>query len=208
MTAHIFCIVEGHGEERAIPNIIRRYLNYIGVFDISIFRPYRMGKGKFTKTAEILEVIHLGCSRIRADFQEGDSALVLIICDSDGDCPVDLRRKIEESLIDKKFIIEEIHVVICHCEFETWFLAGSQSFSGNIDCKSEIPHFDNPEKIRDAKGIFEKEILKEGRYYSETVDQQKFASLLDFSLHPENESRSLRRFIDVIDRLRKPVALR
>lgn len=57
------------------------------------------------------------------------------------------------------------------------------------------------QQIRDAKGYFESHILKPDRYYSETIDQAKFSSLIDFSLNPEESSRSLKRLLDVFERV-------
>jgi hypothetical protein len=195
---HIFCIVEGHGEERAYPALLRNYFNdYRQRFDIKIYNPYRLPKDKFQKQEVISEVVQYARRKLLSFVGEADSGLILISRDSDGECPLELRKDIESKIA----IIEggiEASVVICDREFEAWFLAASQSFVGHPDCVAAIPQFPNADSIQDAKGVFERKVLKEDRYYSETVDQPKFAAQIDFHANPEAQSRSLRRLAGVL----------
>ncbi|GES45086.1 hypothetical protein RsS62_43380 [Rhizobium dioscoreae] len=129
-----------------------------------------------------------------------DLLLVLATCDADNDCPVELKQAIDDfsAIRDERIRFE---FVAPQPEYETWFLAAATSFAGHKDCVDVIQPIQNLDAIIDAKGYFERHILKENRYYSETVDQAKFSSIIDLTNNPEANCRSLRRFIDVFSRI-------
>ncbi|MFZ2099882.1 MAG: hypothetical protein WAU86_04895, partial [Oricola sp.] len=98
----------------------------------------------------------------------------------------------------RRFMIEPI---IADKEYESWFLAGAPSFAAHTDCIDHPVIPENSEQIRDAKGFFEREILKPGRFYSETVDQAKFTGSLNLALQPELNSRSFHHLITTVGRI-------
>jgi hypothetical protein len=196
----VYPIVEGHGEERALPELIRNFLhNKYEYYEFEILHPYRLPRDKMKKS-DLLPVIELGTQRLKDRVSPGDVGLVLCVCDADDDCPVTLKNQIDRNVDTGN---EQIHFafVAADREYETWFLAAVNSFSNHQDCVNNLPAIDNLLNIRDAKGYFERHVLKDGRYYSETVDQAKFSSLIDFSLAPENNSRSLRRLLRIFERI-------
>lgn len=196
---YIYPIVEGHGDERALPVLLRNILNSRFLFyDFQILHPYRLPKGKMKLEAEWGGVISLAEDRLNAEcVGEGDHGLILIVCDADDDCPVSLKTQIDGFVSDAGHV-HSFAFVAAHREYESWFLAAAQSFAEHNDCTNSIVAVENIIQIGNAKGYFEKNILKEGRFYSETVDQPKFSAVIDFSLMPENNSRSLKRLLDVL----------
>lgn len=199
---YIFPIVEGQGDERATPVLIRNlFHNRFHYFEIEVLHPYRLPKGKMKIANEWPPVLSLAVERLndRAS-AAGDKALLLVMCDADDDCPVELKSTIEEYLVGGAGNIT-VEFVAPSPEYETWFLSAAQSYINHADCVDEILVIPNFNEIRGAKEYFERNILRPNRYYSETVDQAKFSSILDFSTLPERNCRSLRRFIDIFARL-------
>ncbi len=198
----IYPIVEGHGDERAMPILIRRLLSErFGFYEVKVLHPYRLPKGKMLHADQWPAVVSLACERLNdARENEDDVVLILVVCDADDDCPVELKNTMEDHVAA---VISDTNfeVVVPQPEYESWFLAAANSFVGHSDCRENVAAVTDILRIRDAKGYFERNILKEGRFYSETVDQPKFSALLNFNGMPEAESRSLRRLIDVFSRL-------
>ncbi|TCM58801.1 uncharacterized protein DUF4276 [Rhizobium sp. PP-F2F-G48] len=199
----IYPIVEGHGEERAAPALIRRALSQkMDVYDVHVFSPYRLPRGKMLQGYEWIGPVMLAQERLKAaSTDSNDTLLILAMCDADDDCPVILKQKID-SFIEPLNLDVQFEFVAPDKEYEAWFLAAAPSFAGHPDCREELPNMPLLETIRGAKGYFEKHILRDGRYYSETVDQAKFSSLIDYSLNPEMNCRSLQRFLSVLSRLK------
>lgn len=86
---YIFTIVEGHGEVTTVPKIIRR-IAFERTYPLScgILTPYRLPRGKIISFGDALDnVIRLGESKIQSSDGIGG---VLVIIDSDDDCPISL----------------------------------------------------------------------------------------------------------------------
>jgi hypothetical protein len=149
------------------------------------------------KKERLYDIVRYAESRIVDMLGDGDRGLILVTRDSDGDCPVEIKAKIDESvqIIDPRITLS---VVVCNREFESWFLAASGSFAEAHGCVSIPPEFDNADLVANAKATFEAQVVAPGNRYSETVDQPRFASLINFNTNPEVRSRSLRRFTDVL----------
>ncbi|MBB4504592.1 DUF4276 family protein [Rhizobium leguminosarum] len=199
---YVFPIVEGQGDERAIPVLIRNLLNNrFEHYEVEVLHPYRMPKGKMKQASEWPPVSTLVFNRLSERVvAPADKGLVLVMCDSDDDCPVELKATIQQNVAVSPDKIE-LHFVAPLREYETWLLSAVQSFAGHQDCVDPIPNVGDLDQIRDAKGYFERHILKPKRFYSETVDQAKFSSILDFSIFPEDNCRSLKRFVDIFARI-------
>ncbi|NTE34862.1 DUF4276 family protein [Agrobacterium tumefaciens] len=196
---YIYPIVEGHGDERALPVLLRNILNSRFLFyDFKILHPYRLPKGKMKLEAEWGGVISLVNDRLSAEcLDEDDRGLILVVCDADDDCLVSLKTQID-GFVNTTGHEHNFSFVAAHREYESWFLAAAESFSGHNDCAQSVVSVQNILQISDAKGYFERNILKDGRFYSETVDQPKFSAVIDFTLMPENNNRSLKRLLDIL----------
>lgn len=199
---YVFPIVEGQGDERAIPVLIRNLLNNrFEHYEFEVLHPYRMPKGKMKQPSEWPPVSTLVFNRLKERMSAPtDKGLVLVMCDADDDCPVELKATIQQNVVVPADKIE-LHFVAPSREYETWFLSAVQCFTGHQDCVDPIPDVNNLNQIRDAKGYFEQHILKPNRFYSETVDQAKFSAIIDFAAIPENNCRSLKRFVDIFARI-------
>lgn len=147
---------------------------------------------------EFLEpVVKYAESRIVELMSDGDRGLILVTRDSDGECPVYIGNQINDiaGISDDRVMLE---VVVCNREFEAWFLAGSSAYGGMNGCVLNPPVFFDADILANPKATFEAQILSSGTQYSETIDQPRFASTLDFTQQPQLHSRSLRRFTSVL----------
>ena len=79
-------IVEGHGEETAVPELIRRIAYEIGVFDVKVAKAIRVHRGALVNRSELERAVRL------ASFK---AAAVLVLLDADGDCPAQLGPRLQ-----------------------------------------------------------------------------------------------------------------
>jgi len=77
-------VVEGHGEVEALPVLLRRIANDLGVYDIEICRPNRVPRSILATRAGIVSAVH------QAAYRVGSRGGVLVLFDADDDCPKDL----------------------------------------------------------------------------------------------------------------------
>ena len=171
MTVRIGCIVEGDGEVKAVPVLIRRIA--WGLYpDITIIveTPIRAPRYQVIKDGELESRIELAAQKI-----EGEGA-ILIILDSEGDCPAHLGPTLLERASQTRNDIP-IAVVIAKNEFEGWFLAAAESLRGKRGLKGDITAPDYPERIRDAKRWLSERM--EDKTYRETTDQAALAAQFD-----------------------------
>lgn len=186
-------IVEGFGDVLAVPELLRRIQFEYGVggHDVQIARPIKWNRCYFNseeqvKTAVRLAVAETGC------------AGVLVVFDSDDDCPKTYARRVAEWSIQAAGLIP-CEVVMADREFEAWFLAAMESLRGRSGISHDAVSEDNPERIRGAKERLESNMLWNVSY-SETSDQVALASRLDLrAVH--DRCRSFRKLVKAFRRL-------
>lgn len=178
-------IVEGDGEVRALPLLLRRIAEWRmpGVY-VDVPMPIRVQKDRLLNRRDQF-VRYLLLAREKA----GLDGHVLLLLDADDDCPKDMAAALQSqaSLVipDRK-----VSVVLANREFEAWFIASAQSLVGvrGFAPGPEDLHAD-AERPRDAKGWMGSR-MPSG--YGETTDQPAFAACLDVALAHER-SRSFRK---------------
>jgi hypothetical protein len=178
-------IVEGHGEVRALPQVLRLIAAWKvpnEYFDLPT--PIRVQKDRFlNRQEEFVRCMLLA----RAKAEEGGRVLLLL--DADDDCPkekgAELLQRAREVVPDR-----QVSVVLANREFETWFIASASSLAG-VRGFAPLPddHIVDPERPRDAKGWISAR-MPSG--YGETTDQPAFAAQMDVALAFER-SRSFRK---------------
>lgn len=188
----IIAIVEGHGEVRAAPGLIRRILGErLGRYDISRISAMRAnGKSDLVNNLEL----RLGIAMI----ERPDAILVLV--DADDECPVEA----VGSLVDRASALNlgvPVAVVYAKSEYETWFICSLSEGTGEgIRERLEIASSVNaPEGVEGIRGA--KEWLRgRGRGYSETEDQEPLTYHIDMEL-AHRRSRSFRRLCHAVEEL-------
>jgi hypothetical protein len=171
----IVSIGEGHGEVPAVPILFRRVIAELnpGVA-IEPARPIRRPRATLLKEGGLEDAVKL------AVLAMGESGAILVLLDSEGDCPAELApallARAQNARPDK-----QISLVLAHQEFEAWFLAAASSLRGGHCLSEEIRDHDNPESVHGCKEWLEG-WMPENRKYSETIDQPALAATFDLRL--------------------------
>jgi hypothetical protein len=174
----VYPIVEGHGEVEAVPVLLRRIAMEFKQY-IRVESPYRLPRGSMLQSEEKLDAaLRLAAGRLLAT---GLPSGIVVCHDSNGDAVEDLREQLRPRLarVDDRI---KVHHAIAVREYEAWFLAAAESFRNHLRCRPDAEFIANPEEIRGAKEQFQRSILRDGEYYSETVDQSRFTAIFDINL--------------------------
>lgn len=189
---NVVSIVEGDGEVRALPALLRRFPQWraTAVFP-NVVAPIRVRRDRFLNNDEEFRrqamLAGMKCQR---------SGWVLILLDADDDCPVTLAEAIYRRFHALLPHIR-VSVVIAKHEYEAWFIAAAPSLAGkNGFC---VPRtLPAAESVRGAKEWISK-CLPRGQKYHEVNDQEAFSAVLDLQLAYDN-SRSFRRLASEWDK--------
>ena len=172
MPVKIVCIVEGHGDVKAVPILIRRIATDLYPELTIRTYPTRIPRTKLVKVNSLERTIELMVRRI------GRQGAIFIILDSDDDCPAKLGPELLQQAVNVRSDLP-IAVVLAKREFEAWFLAAAESLRGQRGLKNDLQSPSNPEGIRDAKGWLSSQM--EGNItYDERNDQPAFTARFDF----------------------------
>lgn len=138
-------VVEGHGEVKALPLLLRRIAADLGVYDLDVHQPIRVGRSTLAKEAGIAAAVE------QASYRVPDRGGVLVLFDADDDCPVDLVTRLlvpaRTTRPDKS-----VSLVIATREFEAWFLAAASSLAGTCGFPSTslLPRIRRPDEMPKA----------------------------------------------------------
>jgi len=181
-------IVEGDGEVDAVPLLLRRLLSTASIYDIKIQPPIKR------KRTELIQKDLLQ-KNVRLASGSNGCVGILVIIDSDDDCPKKLGPVLQSYAQEAAGSIP-CRVVLCHREYEAWFLASLESLKNHprVKCSAVI---ENPEAVRDAKGKFEEQLMGD---YAPTRDQARFSELFDLAL-AHQKSRSFRKMVKAFGEL-------
>ncbi|MYH30093.1 MAG: DUF4276 family protein [Acidobacteria bacterium] len=170
--ASIVAIVEGHGEEEAVPILLRRIAEAVApTADIEILPPIRVERNRVVRPEELERVVELAARMV------GTDGSILVLLDADDDCPAELGpgllARARAARPDRA-----IRVVLAKAEYEAWFLAATVSIAGRHDIAEDAGPPDNPEGIRNAKGWLSGQ-MPVGRSYKPTRHQAALTDHFD-----------------------------
>jgi len=189
----IIPIVEGPGDGEAAPILIRRIL-------YEVFQKYDWSVGN-PKCVHSLSILRRDLEKyIRYAELEVGSAGILILLDLDDGCPWLEAQSLVESIHRIKHHLP-IAVVLAYREYEAWFLASIERFSGQYALPKEIETPPDVEIIRGAKEWIT-ERMAPGKIYKETIHQAAMSAKMDIPL-AAHRSRSFRRLIQAVEDLLK-----
>lgn len=185
-------IVEGEGDERAVPELLRRILHHHERFDVEVLKPHRRGE----------------LPKVKANFSRFFQTALLedasVICVLDYDCTTcdDAERDEQELRTLAKGVNAQAGFEACLIvkEFESLFLCdpvATRAALPLIDAKLDFPA--KPESVRDAKGWLS-EAQPKGAAYKPTAHQAKIVSYLNLD-HLLEQSPSYRRLSRAVLRL-------
>jgi hypothetical protein len=141
----IACIVEGHGEVEAVPILIRRIAARVDpARSILVKRPLRITRSQLVRARELERAIELAARQL------GRQGGILVLIDSDDDCPAELGPQLLDRARKARSDFP-IGVVLAKREFEGWFLASAESLRGKRGLPDDLTSPPDPESIRGAK---------------------------------------------------------
>lgn len=168
----IVSIVEGKGEEEAVPVLLRRIAQRVTPgTSVDVPRPIRVKRQQIVKAGELERAVELAARHAGAN--DG----ILILLDADTDCPKDLAPKLLRRATGARGD-RAIRVVLAKMEYEAWFLSAATSIAGRhgIDSSAAPPR--DAELIRNAKGWLSKR-MPPGRPYRPTLHQPSLTAIFD-----------------------------
>src|ERR1022692_2951547 len=81
---YVACIVEGQGDVSAAPVLLKRLVTFVNPDIYADVRPFRVGRSKLVLLGELERAVELAGRGLRSP------CIVLIVIDSDDDCPKEL----------------------------------------------------------------------------------------------------------------------
>jgi hypothetical protein len=178
MTASIYAIVEGHGEVSAVPILLRRLAHeQLQRYDVHVFPPHRVSKGRILRTDDLERAAELGSRRVK---QYGGRGGVMLLLDANSDCPAVRAPQLLRRLMA---VVGDLptSVVLAKREYEAWFLATASSLRTHRRVRDAASGPPDPEAIAGAKEYLARQILLAEAAYSETVDQAAFTAIMDLA---------------------------
>ena len=146
MILNLCCIIEGHGEEQAVPLLVRRVQQSLRP-DIQLAEVTRLRapRHKMVRPKELERAVELAARRTKPP------RAILILVDADDDPPCLLGPTLLERAKAARPDVP-VGVVLAKREFESWFLAAIESLRGRRGLPADLQPMSDFENIRDAKG--------------------------------------------------------
>lgn len=191
----IVAVVEGIGDERALPSLIRRILHErLLRYDIGTGKS-QVAKGKNNLVGKFEKFVEYA--------MDENPAAILVLVDADEDCPVELASSLARRAAALNVQVP-IAVVCAKSEYETWFICSLSDSEGNgirrnLGLPPSVVCPENAESIRDAKGWLTGHMPR-NRRYSPRIDQDDLTHHIAIETVRE-KSRSFRRLCDAVREL-------
>ena len=163
-------IVEGLAEVEAVPVLFRRILSRYDFHTISIARPFRVKRYSIVRADELERAVSLAAS------DRPNAAAVVIVLDSDDDCPA----RLGPDLLQRARTATNlpVAVILAHRELECWFLGAKESLRGTRGIRLDGNAPPEPESIRGAKERLTQNMIAHHRYLP-VDDQATLAETMD-----------------------------
>jgi hypothetical protein len=172
MPVQIASIVEGHGECESVPILIRRIAQAVDPgLAVLLPKPIRKPRSTLLRPTELEKAVEF------ASMCMGGAGGVLVILDSDDDCPAELAPYLLQRVRRARNDLPSA-VVLANKEFESWFLASASSLRGLRGLSQNLEAPAQPESGRGAKEWLAQRVTSGS--YSPTVDQASFDGSVRF----------------------------
>jgi hypothetical protein len=205
MPLRVVVIVEGHGEEAAIRELLERLWYELLGGDFIEVLPWRGKQGQLRKKEGLCQVVEAAAIKLHATERTDFRRLLLLMIDTEGEeCPRTIvADRIAWAREVRSDAATEIGCVMPNPMFETWFAAAADSLKGKNDMPADLPKPGDPEGGGLGKAWVKKYLP---RKYKETVDQPRFVGHMSLS-ECRDSSRSFRKLVRELEqRLAAPPA--
>lgn len=179
-------IVEGQGDEAAVPVLLRRLRDEAQAWGLDVGRPHRRRRTQLVKRDSLQTAVRV------AGLHE-DCVGILVLLDADDDCPKELAPMLELWAREAAGNTP-CTVVMANREYEAWFLASIEALRGRNSILADAVSHPDPESPRDAKGELEQR-MPPGFSYSPSVDQANLTAHLDLE-RAYRRCRSFRKLVN------------
>ncbi len=203
----ILAIVEGHGEQTAVPLLLRRWFKHRRFLnfetpDLAIRAP---GSGALKCHHDTDDDLGIEYYVELAAAQQPDG--ILIVLDADDDCILRTKQSRQglgpELRARARAVVNHIpiEIVVANREFETWFLVASDA----LQKAGALPP--QPSKKQPREGFESlagcKSRMRDllGRHYEETIDQPALTNALPLSPGVAARARSYRKLLAALEAL-------
>ena len=171
--ASLVPIVEGKGEVEAVPVLLRRIFDEMGVYDVTVAHPFRVKRNRVVRPGDIERTVRQAVSAC------SDARSLLVILDADDDDPGILGPKLLKRC-ESELPFLPVAVVLAQREFEAWFLGAKESLRGKRGIRLNAVSPQRPESIRGAKEHLSQN-MEESRYLP-VDDQPALAEYMDMEM--------------------------
>jgi Domain of unknown function (DUF4276) len=186
-------IVEGHGDIKAMPVLLRRICYELECcVGAMIAPPIRMHRSQMLKEECLRRSVRIACTYPGCN-------LVMIFLDEDDDCAKDISDLLRP-WIENEALCVQCEIVVIPREFETWFVMAINSLRGKRNISDDATATTDLYRRRDPKAIITG-WMNGSNAYHETADQVALTTAMDLSVVREN-CASFRRLIAKIERHR------
>lgn len=201
----IIPIVEGYGEERAVPCLIRRWLQQRRLnqqFDVPDLAINAKGSGKLKAAYDRMR--HIGIEHYVEAALRNRADAILVVLDADDECG---NRATGNGLGPELLARARaaathlpLAVVVANHEYEAWFLASLTSIraAGLLPNHTRLPGTLLPESPRNCKGLISELMCCP---YEETVHQLALTRGLTFSPRVKYRSPSYGKLLRDLERI-------
>lgn len=171
MVFRLGCVVEGDGETEAVPVLVRRLATDLhpGLQVVTTNLVLRVPRYRLVRPGELERHVVFLAARL-AD-------AILVIIDSDDDCPAELGPLLHSRAINAHSALP-VAVVLAKFEYESWFLGAAGSLAGRRGLGTSLQPHPDPESVRGAKGWLSRN-MEGSRIYKETSDQAALTAVFD-----------------------------
>ena len=198
----LFVVREGEGEEEALPALVIRLRDHLG-----LRLPHMPKNGNWRKSLVTQAQVHGACEQVRA---HGSCEALLLTRDADlkdlpfSDCPKDTAPEMAGWVRELELPFPAA-VVLFYKEYETLFLAGAEGMAGKdvvnprnqvvSSIPAEVIAHPSPEHPPDAKGWVRANLV-DG--YKPTLFQASLTRLLDLDVMEAASLSSYRRLVSAL----------
>lgn len=189
MSFTLASVVEGPGDVKALPVLLRRICQSRQLFDVSIRPPWRLPKSKMVKTDQLAPVV-----QALAGGLEPRRGAILVVVDQDDDSTEDLMTRIGATVVGAPV---DLRIAVACREYESWFLAAIESLRAHRSVRRDALFEGDPDLPRGAKERLESQMSEK---YREVLHQPSFSQLLDLD-EAQRRSTSFREFIRTVTEL-------
>ena len=210
--SRIIPIVEGHGEETAVPLLLDRWLRFRR-FERFFEVPERAvnAKGSGNLKAAYNRRRHLGIEHYVEAAVRGGADAILVILDADDECvAANPAGGLGPRLLSRARSVTPhlpLGVVVANREYEAWFLASLTALRsrGHFESGVRLASPLQAETPRDCKGLVEKLL---GVPYEERVHQTQLTGSISFTAPMARRAPSFGKLMRDLERITRETRMR